>query len=944
VDKRKHAEKLGGTGELREAGPVLYDALPDPTLTDAAAKLDIVSNTIAIHRWWLARLFGQRIVEFERDGNGLTVRTSNAVSKFELDKITVNAQLGQMVGQISISATGRPNTSVKFKWLNKDEVKRALQDIFEWRFGETIPDAHQQFKSILASPGYLNRSKVVSWYERYRDLHIGIYELFRTNIKKDVGGIGELFATYEQQVTERNDLYVENMASLNTEFFKDLESYPRTNSQIEAILRDEDNCLVVAGAGTGKTSTVVGKISYLLEKEEVKEDEILALAFTRKAAEEMRERVKEITDCEVEIRTFHSLGRSIVLDAENEKPTISDMAGYQNVYHGWISSCLLEMLKEPEARDNLINLVVYHRYPARYLDSFDKRGHYLEYLRKTKPETLRTKRVKSFEELLIADWLTINGVTHKYEYPYEVKTAKRQKRQYRPDFYLPEYGIYLEHFGIDRQGNTAPDIDAESYNKQIRWKRDLHNTNGTKLIESYSWERMEGVLLQNLAAKLDNAGVKRRQLTDDELREIVEHPNVKRPLVALLGDFLKVFKENLWTIEEVRNLQVDAISRPRTTAFLDVFEEVYKGYEKRLEERQELDFADLIVRATHYIESSKSKLQFKRIIVDEFQDISRGRLRLIQALLKASDRARFFCVGDDWQSIYGFTGSDVGIITSFADVFGFTCRVDLEHAFRFNQEVLEASSLFIQKNPAQLSKKLIANHSTGKPVIHIKPGREPDLRETFKQIDKKRKRKSRASVLVLGRYNFVEPSKLRAIADSHSMLDVEFLTVHKAKGLEADFVVILDANSGTYGFPSEIASDELIDLVAPSDVSYKYAEERRVFYVALTRARQSVYVCCDESKPSSFVDELLSEEYTDWVSVDGSNLVCGVSCPACDVGHMVLKYPNRPEGYAWRCISAPYCDGRAKMCPSCKSSPLIGGCGGEVCQNPSCENYQLCDI
>ena len=173
--------------------------------------------------------------------------------------------------------------------------------------------------------------------------------------------------------------------------------------------------------------------------------------------------------CEnINIRTFHSTGRSIGQNYEGSKNKISDAATSEYVNKNLITNILREMLKNDKTKKLVMNFISYHRYPAKYLEDFDSDTDYFEYLRKYEPETLKGERVKSFEELLIADWLYLNGVYYEYEYPYEHKTSSMKKNQYRPDFYLGD-GKYLEHFGINRDGKTAPQINSYNYSSKLEF-------------------------------------------------------------------------------------------------------------------------------------------------------------------------------------------------------------------------------------------------------------------------------------------------------------------------------------------------------------------------------------------------------------------------------------------------------------------------------------------
>lgn len=798
-----------------------------------------------------------------------------------------------------------------------------------------ISQALEHFEKLLAYNGYISmrqRRNFTKNHENILSILRAASDTFGQNLK--LSPRVQKLLNADETIEARNTDFVANEKKQWAPYFNQLETNPLTDAQIEAILRDDSFTLVVAGAGTGKTSTVVGKVGYLLKKGVVASDEVLALAFARKAADEMRERAVARTGENVSIKTFHSLGRQIIIDVEQAKPSISDVAIYDGARNALIASIVAQMLSNPQLCDLITNFIAYHRYPAKYLEDFDAHGKYLEYLRKHEPVTLRGERVKSFEELLLADWLTLSGIKYSYEHPYEISTSSRRRRQYKPDFYLVDYGIYIEHFGIDREGNTAPGIDKENYNEGIEWKRELHRINHTKLVETFSWERMEGKLTERLKAKLMDHGVKFDELSTEHIKELINQREINQKFVALLSDFLLVFKEGQWTIDEIIAETDQQISKDtRTGNFLKIFEQLYNRYQQYLEERQELDFPDLIKKATDYVANGKYTSKFRRIIVDEYQDISRGRQKLIASLLQHGEDTRMMCVGDDWQSIFGFTGSDIRMTTEFTKVFDEHQRVDLDTTFRFVPEILKVSNKFVQANPSQLTKQLRANRpQIGRSIaLYIRaPNDQEALKNCLREIEERRSAKKRVSVLILGRYNFNEPANLDEIGAKFKMMDLTFMTIHKSKGLEADYVVLLDCNTGRFGFPGEIPNDPIMKLVRPGEEQFEHAEERRVFYVAMTRAKLGVVIIADADKPSPFITEI--KEFPEVHTVSRQAEISRHKCQSCSQGSLNLVHPRRLNGYPWQCTLHPYCDGKGKMCGQCVDAPVVNG----RCLNPAC--------
>ena len=857
-------------------------------------------------------------------------------NKFNLNTVKkINIKKGYFLDELELVLDGY---NIVFKKLTKKQSKYLE---FKFKNSKKILKALDDLIILTDIKNYINHKSLLNWIKNNSDI-LSSLNLF---IKKEIPlGLHELklikfYKNHENIISKRNQEFIANEVEIFKNLFDKIETNPLSTAQRKSIVTDEDSTLVVAGAGTGKTSTVVGKVSYLIKKKEIKSQDILALAYGRDAAKEMRERVKEKTGEDIEIRTFHSLGRQIVQNFEGSKNKISDAATSEYVNKNLITNILRSMLKNENTRKLVMTFISYHRYPAKYLEDFNTDTDYFEYLRKHEPETLKGERVKSFEELLIADWLYLNGVYYEYEYPYEHKTSSMQRNQYRPDFYFGD-SKYLEHFGINKEGKTAPQINSYEYNQSIIWKRNLHRQKRTTLIETYSWERQEGVILNNLEKKLNGIGIKINPNDPKIIKELFEREDVNKKLVSLVADFLQIFKEGQYTINEIsQNLpKFNKSEKERYQVFIELFDEVFKRYQDYLKKRQELDFADLISKSTEILNNTDYRTNFKRIIVDEYQDISRGRYRLLKALIDKQKDSRIMCVGDDWQSIYGFNGSDIRYTFDFEKIFGKTARIDLDKSFRFTQPILDVSSRFIQKNPLQLKKNIQSKPSVHKKTVEIienEFGNENYLYDLFNKIDKERPNKKKWEVIILGRYNHIEKEIPEDLNKKYKNLQIKFMSIHKSKGLGADVVVILKMESGKYGFPGSMENDPIMNLVRADEQEFLNAEERRVFYVALTRAKQKIYLCTNSYFPSTFIEELKSEEYPE-VSFENSSVNPALlSCPNCQKGKLFLKYPKRANGYAWICSLSPYCNGKAKFCKRCKKLP---GIDRDSCLDPGCHN------
>lgn len=897
------------------------------------------AKTVAIKPSVVAKLFGVPEIVIENLGSKGAIEVKRNAEKsirvnfsnWRLDKGWFSSRL------VLLDEKGKTVINMKVPNASNQAIEPFL---FQTIYKEQLQSFCEALALCIDGRSYFSNSTITELSSSFSELIDGVKQYieaaitlvpisYKENLKLFIEDEEKFRANY-------NELFIASEASKWSDLFARLEDNPLTTRQVESVVTEEDATLVVAGAGTGKTSSVVGKIGYLLNANIAKPNSILALAFNRDAAKEMRERVEQKTGHKIEIRTFHSYGKFLIENDVKEKLKIADYESFDRAKLAHVNSILEAMYDDGEEANLIINFLSFHRYPAKFREDFKSHKDYLSYMSKLQPVTLKDEWVKSFEEVLIADWLTIHGVKYEYEKPYEIKTSSRFKRQYQPDFYLTDYGIYLEHFGIDKNGKTAPWISSEDYNRSIEWKRSLHKQNGTTLVETYSWERMEGTLSKKLAEKLGAVGVTIRRVSNEELRKQFETKQVGGRLVSLINDFLSVFKEGQWKIEELdaKLAQKDIAESRRLSAFLRIFEAFMRRYDNHLSARGELDFADLIAKATVAIQTGKAKPKFTHIIVDEFQDISRGRSNFLQAIRASSGGAKLMCVGDDWQSIYGFTGSDVHITTKFADSFGFFKRVDLDRTFRFRQPIIDASARFIQMNPAQLKKEIRGRDASDQVEIEVVAGDEHNLENSLNQILRQIseiKPGKTASVLFLGRYNFTKPEFFQNLTKKYKSLEISFLTVHKSKGLQADYVVILGLENAKFGFPGSIATDPIMSLVIPSEEDYEDAEERRVFYVALTRAKEKVYLV-KPTNPSKFLVELMAY---DEVSA-GENLKnVDTSCSECGLGSYVLKFPNRINGYAWRCSYGRYCGGKAKFCPTCKNYPLRNGsCADLDCISP----------
>ncbi|NBB81224.1 MAG: UvrD-helicase domain-containing protein [Verrucomicrobia bacterium] len=749
------------------------------------------------------------------------------------------------------------------------------------------------------------------------------------------------------------------------EFFDTFERNPLTREQRLAIIADEDATLVLAGAGSGKTSVITAKAGYLIKSKTRAPHEILLLAFAKDAAKEMSERIELRCGEPLEARTFHSLAYDIIGIVEGSKPALASHATDDKAYLALLKDILVTLVRTmSDVSRAIIGWFSYARLDAKSEWDFKKKHDYYTHIEKLDLRTLQGEQVKSFEELMIANWLYENGIEYEYEPNYEHSVSEGGNRDYCPDFRLTKSGVYIEHFGVRRQKKrdgtteytTAPFVDRDEYLESMTWKRSVHAEHGTTLIETYSDERQQGRLLEALAEKVAPYEQVAPRATETLFDQVAELGQVDS-FVQLVGTFLRHYKGGGYRLAECEARAANLNLGQRAKAFLSIFEPVYREYQSRLEGR--IDFEDMILRACEYTESGRYRSPFKHILVDEFQDISQSRGRLVKALKAQHSDGRVFAVGDDWQSIYRFAGSDINLMRRFGQEFGRTFdgqtgvhrTVDLGRTFRSVDQIAEAAKRFVLQNPAQLKKNVIPAGVAQSPALRVVQTFRHDanakLRDTLRAIPLNEDVNRRPSVLLLGRYRHLAPDNISGLRREFPNLDISFKTIHASKGLEADHVIVLGLFRGRTGFPSEIVDDPLLGLVSPEAEPFENAEERRVMYVALTRARHTVTLMSSASKQSAFVTEMLDDPTYGVVgAIDQPDAayVCG------ECGGHLLAFPTK-DGRTWyRCEHAELCGHSLTSCAECGSGlPTHRGqagvmqcdCGAEFPACPECDDGWL---
>ena len=757
----------------------------------------------------------------------------------------------------------------------------------------------------------------------------------------------------EEFRNEFNSTYIENELTRSRELFDKIEARPLTKEQRRAIIVDEERNLVVAAAGSGKTSVIVAKTAWLIRRGFRNPSELLLLAFAQDARQELRERVigrvGAKTAENISVRTFHSLGMSIIGEAEEKAPTLAKVAEDSRALLNLMQQTIHDLVSNPKTAAAFARWFRDWFAPYKSQDEFQTYGDYWDYIRRHEIRSLNGEEVKSFEECEIANFLYLNGIPYEYERRYEHDTATSRKRQYQPDFYLTVAGIYIEHFALSASGHTPPFIDEEDYLRSMEWKRKLHAEHGTILIETFSHEHAAGQLLRNLEAKLKAHGVELSAVAPEKVFEVLNQQNRIGPFARLVATFLQHYKGSGLSFEGLAERAETAKDHGRAAAFVRVFQPIFERYEDTLSRRGEIDFHDMIAKATELVRSGRYRSPFAYILVDEFQDISPARAGLLKALLEQTPKTQLLAVGDDWQAIFRFAGSDIAVMREFEKHFRHSERIDLETTFRCSDRINAVATKFVLRNPSQIRKTVRSTHTAAGTSVHIGlPGENSlsPLPEALRRVAQDAATRSgKSDVLLLGRYRHQRPANLSDLAKQYPDLRISFMTAHGSKGSQADYVVVLNLCAGRYGFPSEIEDDPLLDLVLAVPEAHPNAEERRLFYVAMTRAKRQVYLLAEGDSQSSFVEELIQDGHD--VAVFGRPPQQEVHCPTCVKGRLERRENARNRSTFYGCSNFPYCGYTRQACPVCGTGLLAEeppgfrcrNCGGNVQSCPSCDGW-----
>jgi len=732
-------------------------------------------------------------------------------------------------------------------------------------------------------------------------------------------------------------------------FFDKIETNPLTEHQRLAVVRNNDLNLVLAAAGTGKTSVIVSKALNLIDSNHANSKDILILAYNNSASKELQNRIlsrgssikQSEHNCPT-VSTFHALGKKILQDS-NLPSYISVFAEDKIKLEMWATQWLTNYItSSPSSLKEFIELSYQPLNPF----DFGTKEEYDAYIRDNEYRTLQGERVKGYQELLIANWFFLNGVEYEYEEPYVSKRRIEIGFDYRPDFHFKNTAIYLEHFGIDRNKNTRKGIDPIEYNKSIGDKRKLHQECQTTLLETFHYNWLENKLENKLSKLVLKVGITLKPKSPEEIFKTLNE----------MGLIEKSAKRYLKTLSAIRveSLDDESISKRliehnivNANQYTKLLSELHQSYKDELKDQKRIDFDDMIIKSTEAIISGKFKPCWTHILVDEFQDISMARMDFLKALIAYGPTPILTVVGDDWQSIYRFSGGKLELTTRIGEILGTHSITKLEKTFRYSSSIADVAGTFIMKNPEQYVKNVTTQRQDKKSQVYLldsEVGDENNLEHRVRQVVQTiRKHDNKGSIAVLARYNYLLNNVRKTLKSARLMSNVQCWTFHRSKGLETDYCILIGFFQGKTGFPNQNKEDVVTEALLPTLDDFPHSEERRLLYVAITRARKKSYLIADPMAPSEFINEILSTQYN--LHIDSERFEEKFrkiyKCHLCTDGY--FKMQSGKYGNFYSCTSGSICKSKPRICEKC-GSPSLDTHNRSICNDENCRNAKIiCD-
>jgi len=772
---------------------------------------------------------------------------------------------------------------------------------------EEINNYLDKYKKFMTKDIYITIKMYDTFTNKYKYLYDECY-LKRSYLKdnKNYDSILKIINDKNRLLKKHNRKFVDDKLDKYKEYFDNMftsidKKIILDKEQREAIICEENNLLILSGAGSGKTTTISAKAKYLVDIKKINPKSIAVVTFTKKAKEELEDRINNKLNLDIDVYTFHSLGLKIIKNYSNKNYDIIDESSKYKIIADYIKNILFkdknkfslffEAFKDKTKFNTeyklFDNYQDYHNYmfKRKYITENITMENYIKEQatrRKSYLRTLNGEYCKSKEEVDIANFLYLNSIDYEYEKQYK----KLDKTIYKPDFYIEQNNNfnYIEHFGIDREYETNSKYtlkELKEYLNNMKLKLDFHKKEKIENLFIITHSKVEGKsnYLEVLKEKLINKGYSLKRRSNEEVYEKLKQTSEDRYIVDFINriaiPFISYFKKTDYNI-----LDLDKFKDKDNTILnkqIDVMKDMFIYYQNKLEEKDLIDFEDMINISYKIMPKVKEKdlgVDYKYIIIDEYQDVSMQRFNLTKRISKLFSSS-IIAVGDDYQSIFGFSGSRIDLMTDFKNYLEDAKQIPITNVFRFSQELIDIATDFINKNNSQIKKKLSSIKKLDNPV-EIFVYDDFDYLESNNNksllidhiVDIIYNKDNKSKILLLERYNndidsilnnclFIRKNNESIINKKHNDIKIDYLTIHKSKGLEYDNCILINATDDKYGFPSKIEDERIIKILKPKlNENIEYPEERRLFYVALTRTKNKLYIVCPKSKISKFVKEI----------------------------------------------------------------------------------------
>lgn len=818
--------------------------------------------------------------------------TTSQIHEFEKHRDQIQKQAGivEKISSFNTAITGiRPTVEALQK-----EVNETL-DFTEYLTKPESKRLNQKRQEVQANINSLRREI---------DMH-DLFDVQQTELNQLNTSITDL----RDDIASYNDKFVKEKSKEYQDVFSEIgdDNLSLNEQQELAVYRNDVHNQVNAGAGTGKTFSLSCRVKYLVE-EGVAEEDILALTFLRDAADEMAKKVEDNFNINgAELDTLHALGNKILSRKDPSRIQLENQARLREINR--IRRYLLE--EDDEFREN------YEEFETLFEDAklTDDQGEKKDYVYSLKHISGRTKLGEDIEvdnneegtaHTKIADELFNHDITYRYQ-QYAAWADDPGGNAYIPDFTLPNYDFYIEFMPSEKVRQEKEPFKQKRTQEELNKIFEEYNEFSSHVVdvqESHVCETKMGSEKNLLTIRVDeikaseageivigaleDSGIPTDGTLseEDRVNRLYRANKLTRKIEAEFEDFIKKAKLNQIDPEEARSGQIDEEGDPELYYFTLAATRVLQAYNEQYNEYNAYDFVDMIVDSKEAVENGQVDdiASFEHIIVDEFQDLNLVQINFVQALLGRGDDTRLFAVGDDWQSIYGFKAARPEYFINFDDHFGPSTETPLELNYRCPPSVVQSGNTLIKNNDAKTEKTVRAASSEDAiPQIHNVPGKDDFQYESnavklivdLVRESVRKHNRDEGEIMVLARNREGSPfiprvrSGLQNIGiDVGGSDGVRVMTAHNAKGGEAEHVIVANATGGEHdGFPPEERDRNLTEVVETNTGSH-IDEERRLFYVALTRAKERLDIQTRVWHRSPFLDEINEHVSSSEVGVD----------------------------------------------------------------------------